>query len=158
MGTSSTNAIGKKNKFTLSSLVNNCIGWILIWYPILLNLKLLTWLPIIGFETSFRTPVPLINSLWEPKHNERFNQCSHLAETRALRREQGGHPPSDISGRWNRSQPFLQESADTAGFPPQCWGPIEGTPLVGVCKVDNMTIVFLPPLDKKAFIRLRKSF
>lgn len=129
-----------------------CISWLFLWCAILLPLKLLTWLPIIGFKaTALRTFVPLIYYHWEPNHNGKCNQCGYLAETGVLKRERGGHLASDSSRRLNRSQPFCNSR-------PQCWGRIERTPLVGVCKDDNMTIVFLPPVEEKSFIRLQNPF
>lgn len=84
-----------------------CISWLFLWCAVLLPLKLLTWLPIIGFKaTALQTFVPLIYYHWEPNHNGKCNQCGYLAETGVLSRERGGHLASDSSRRLNRSQPF----------------------------------------------------
>lgn len=104
---SSSNAVKKEFSLYLPRKwlhMSECFDWSLIRFFFFLNIQLFNWSTVVGFKTSFLKP-PSLFILSESKYATKalVNVATSL-KTRALRRGQRGRPPSDISGRLNRSQ------------------------------------------------------
>lgn len=109
-------------------------------------------------QQHFKPSCPSFIYHWEPNHKAKCNQCGYLAETGVLRREWGGAQPQIAPEGWidcNRSATVGWHSRLATSMLRMYRKTAQ---LVGVCKDDNVIIVFLPPLEEKTFIRPQNPF